>query len=135
MKPNQEIDMDISIEKLEVAVQELKNTLKEGLIATAIWDRSTGLSLAEYNPQPAAVALFTEMTNTLSQTLSDSGFPGLKRYYFLDLDDDHTVMVIRHGNDILQGILMNSQKVNLGMLLAVALPKAIAVVEKSRSSN
>ena len=127
--------MDISIEKLEVAVQELKNTLKEGLIATAIWDRSTGLSLAEYNPQPAAVALFTEMTNTLSQTLSDSGFPGLKRYYFLDLDDDHTVMVIRHGNDILQGILMNSQKVNLGMLLAVALPKAIAVVEKSRSSN
>lgn len=127
--------MDISIDKLEVAVQELKNTLKEGLLATSIWDRSTGLSLAEFNPQPAAVALFTEVTNTLSQTLSDSGFPSLKRYYFLDLDGDHTVMVIRHGNDILQGILMNSQKVNLGVLLAIGLPKAIAAVEKARNIN
>lgn len=125
--------MDIKIDKLETAVQDLKGMLKEGLLATDIWDRSTGLSLAGYNPQPAAVALFTEMTNTLSNTLSDSGFPGLKRYFFLDLEGDHVVMIIRHGADLLQGILMNSQKVNLGLLLSVALPKMLTAVEKARA--
>ena len=79
------------------------------------------------------LALFTEMTNTLSNTLSDSGFPGLKRYFFLDLEGDHVVMIIRHGTDLLQGILMNSQKVNLGLLLSVALPKMLTSVEKARA--
>ena len=124
--------MDINIEKLEATILELKSTLKDGLISTDIWDRSNGLSLAGHNSQPAAVALFTEMTGMLSSTLSDSGFPGLKRYYLLDMEGDHMVMIIRHGDDLLQGILMNSLKVNLGILLSVALPKMLASVEKSR---
>ena len=125
--------MDINIDKLETAVQDLKNMLKDGLLATDIWDRSTGLSLAGHNPRPAAVALFSETPNTLINTLSDAGFPGLKRYFFLDLEGDHVVMIIRHGTDLLQGILMNSQKVNLGLLLSVALPKMLTSVEKARA--
>ena len=124
--------MDINIEKLNAAVQDLRGMLKDGLLATDIWDRASGLSLAGLNPQPAAVALFTDMTNSLTSALSDSGFPGLKRYYFLDLEGDHTVMIIRHGNDLLQGMLLNSQKVNLGMLLAIAMPKMLTAVEKAR---
>lgn len=124
--------MDINIDKLEAVIQELRSTLKDGLLASDIWDSSIGLSLAGYNPQPAAVALFTEMTNMLRTALSDSGFPGLNRYFFLDLEGDHIVMIIRHGNGLLQGILMNSKKVNLGLLLSVVLPKMIASVEKAR---
>lgn len=124
--------MDINIEKLEAALQELKGTLKDGLISTDIWDRASGLSLAGIESQPAAVALFTEVTNNLTSTLSESGFPGLNRYYFMELDGDHIIMVIRHGDDLLHGILMNSKKVNLGILLSVAVPKAIASVEKAR---
>ena len=124
--------MDINIEKLEAALQELKGTLKDGLISTDIWDRASGLSLAGIESQPAAVALFTEVTNNLTDTLSESGFPGLNRYYFMELDGDHIIMVIRHGDDLLHGILMNSKKVNLGILLSVAVPKAIASVEKAR---
>jgi hypothetical protein len=125
--------MNLNIDKLDAIAQELKSTLKEGLLSTDIWDRSTGLSLAGINPQPAAVALFTEITNTLRSALLDAGFPGLKRYYFLDLEGDHVMMVVRHGDDLLQGILMNSQKVNLGLLLSVALPKMLAGVEKART--
>lgn len=124
--------MDINIEKLEAAIQDLRNTLKDSLISTDIWDRSIGLSLAGFNTQPAAVALFTDVTSILTTTLNDSGFPGLKRYYFLDMEGDHISMIILHGDDLLQGILMNSQKVNIGILLAVALPKMLASVEKSR---
>lgn len=124
--------MQINIDKLEAALQELKNTLKEGLMSSDIWDRASGLSLAGIESQPAAVALFTEVTNNLASTLADSGFPGLSRYYFLELEGDHIVMIIRHGNDLLHGILMNSKKVNLGILLSVAVPKALASVEKAR---
>ena len=51
--------MNIDIDKLEKLTQELKTTLKEGLLASDIFDRATGLSLAGYNPQPTAAALFT----------------------------------------------------------------------------
>jgi hypothetical protein len=125
--------MNIDIEKLDALTQELKTTLKEGLLSTDIFDRTTGLSLASFNPQPTAAALFTEVTNVITSTLADSGLPNLKRYYLLDLDNDHSVMVIRHGNDLLQGILMNSQKVNIGILLSVALPKMLAGIEKART--
>jgi hypothetical protein len=125
--------MNIDIEKLDALTQELKTTLKEGLLSTDIFDRTTGLSLASFNPQPTAAALFTEVTNVITSTLADSGLPNLKRYYLLDLDNDHSVMVIRHGSDLLQGILMNSQKVNIGILLSVALPKMLAGIEKART--
>lgn len=125
--------MNIDVEKLNAAMEEVKATLKDGLLASEIWDREAGLSFVSYNPQPVAVALFTELTKMLKSTLADSGFPGLKRYYLLDMENDHIVMVILHGNDILQGLLMNSKKVNLGILLAVALPKAIEAVEKARA--
>ncbi|MCX7256097.1 MAG: hypothetical protein NTZ64_05000 [Polaromonas sp.] len=125
--------MNIDIEKLDVLVQELKTTLKEGLLSTDIFDRTTGLSLASFNQQPTAVALFTEVTNVITSTLADSGFPNLKRYYLVDMENDHSVMIVRHGNDLLQGILMNSQKVNIGILLSVALPKMLAGIEKART--
>jgi hypothetical protein len=125
--------LNINIEKLNVAMDELKATLKDGLIASEIWDREAGLSFVSYNPQPVAVALFTEVTKMLKRTLADSGFPGLRRYYLLDLENDHIAMLILHGNDILQGLLMDSKKVNLGILLAVALPKALENVEKARA--
>jgi hypothetical protein len=72
--------MNIDIEKLDALTQELKTTLKEGLLSTDIFDRTTGLSLASFNPQPTAAALFTEVTNVITSTLADSGLPNLKRY-------------------------------------------------------
>jgi hypothetical protein len=125
--------LNINIEKLNAATEEVKATLKDGLLTSEIWDREAGLSFVSYNPQPVAVALFTEVAKMLKSTLADSGFPGLKRYFLLDLENDHMALLIFHGNDILQGLLMNSKKVNLGILLAVALPKAIEAVEKART--
>jgi hypothetical protein len=125
--------MQVNIQKLDAAVNELKTTLKDGLLATDIWDRATGLSLAAFNPQPAAVALFTEIVNSLNDTLAASGFPRLNRYFFLDLQGGRTVMIIQHGPDILHGVLMDSAKVNMGVLLAVAMPKMLALVNAARN--
>ena len=124
--------MNININQLEQTVEDLRNLLKDGLLATDIWDRETGLSLAGFNAQPAAVALFTQVTNDLAAALSNSGFPGLQRYFLLDLEGNSTVLIVQHGKDLLQGMLLNNKKANLGLLIAVALPRMLELVVKAR---
>ena len=119
--------MNIDLERLNQCVDAMKSLLKEGLLAMDIWNLHDGLSLAGYNSPPAAVGLFTQLTGELVSTLQDSGFPGLNRYYLLDMEGDHTIMIIRHG-DLLQGLLLNNKKVNLGVLLSVALPRSLEMV-------
>lgn len=118
---------------LEAAVQDLRNILRDGLVATDIWDRGTGLSLAGHNQQPVAVALFTRITDEMEQSLRDSNFPPLSRYYLLDMEGNHTVVVVNHGN-LLQGILVDSKRANLGILIAVAIPKMLEAVARAKAA-
>ena len=115
---------------LEAAVQDLRNILREGLIATDIWDRTAGLSLAGFNQQPVAVALFTRITEELDGSLRDSNFPSLARYYLLDLEGNHTVVVINHGT-LLQGLLIDNKRANLGILISVAIPRMVEAIGRA----
>lgn len=127
--------LDIDVAALEQTVTEIKGLLKDGLIATDIWDRETGLSLAGHNPQPEAVALFNQLTNDLSSTLAGSNFPALNRYYLLDLDGGNTVVCQRHRDDLMSGMLLDAAKVNLGILVSVAIPKYTAGIEAARNDH
>jgi len=121
----------IDTKLLELAVQDLRNVLRDGLVATDIWDRNDGLSLAGHNVQPVAVALFTRITNELETALTDSNFPPLNRYYLLDMESNHTAVVINHG-PLLQGMLVDNKRANLGILISVAIPRMIDAVAKAR---
>ena len=116
---------------LDLAVQDLRNVLRDGLIATDIWERTAGLSLAGFNQQPVAVALFTRITAELESSLADSGFPPLARYYILDMEGNHTVAMINHG-PLLQGVLVDNKRANLGILISVAIPRMIESIARSR---
>jgi len=116
---------------LDLAIQDLRNILRDGLIASDIWDRSAGLSLAGFNQQPVAVALFTRITIELESSLVDSNFPPLARYYILDMEGNHTVAVINHG-PLLQGILVDNKRANLGILISVAIPRMIEAVTRAK---
>jgi hypothetical protein len=109
---------------LEEAVQDLRKILRDGLIATDIWDRKAGLSVAGFNQQPVAVALFTRITDELSSALTDAEFPPLARYYLLDMADSHTAVVLNHG-PLLQGLLVDNRRANLGLLISVAVPRML----------
>ncbi|MBS0313686.1 MAG: hypothetical protein LC098_11770 [Burkholderiales bacterium] len=124
--------LNIDIAKLEKSVADLQALLRDGLLATDIWDPATGLSLAGINPQPAATALFNVLTTDIGTTLVNSGFPPLNRYYLLDLGNNNAVVILKHGEDLLQGILLDSRKANMGILFSVALPKALDAVQKAR---
>lgn len=120
----------IDTKVLEAAVQDLRNILRDGLLATDIWDRTAGLSLAGFNQQPVAVALFTRITEELESSLRDSNFPPLGRYYLLDMVGNHTVVMINHGN-LLQGILVDNKRANLGILISVAIPRMLETVAQA----
>jgi hypothetical protein len=116
---------------LDLAVQDLRNVLRDGLVATDIWERSAGLSLAGFNQQPVAVALFTRITAELESSLADSGFPALARFYLLDMEGNHTVAVINHGT-LLQGVLVDNKRANLGILISVAIPRMLESVARAK---
>jgi hypothetical protein len=125
--------LDIDVSALEQTVADAKAVLKDGLAAADIWDRETGLSLAGHNPQPEAVALFNQLTNELSETLAGSGFPALNRYYMLDLEGGNTVVVQKHGDDLLSGMLLDASRVNLGILVSVVIPRLASGIEGARN--
>lgn len=116
---------------LEAAVHDLRNILRDGLLATDIWERSAGLSLAGFNQQPVAVALFTRITEELDGSLRDSNFPPLSRYYLLDMEGNHTVALINHG-PLLQGMLIDNKRANLGILISVAIPRMLETVARAK---
>jgi hypothetical protein len=116
---------------LEAAVHDLRNILRDGLLATDIWERSAGLSLAGFNQQPVAVALFTRITEELDSSLRDSNFPPLSRYYLIDMEGNHTVALINHG-PLLQGMLIDNKRANLGILISVAIPRMLETVARAK---
>jgi hypothetical protein len=121
----------IDTKVLDLAVQDLRNVLRDGLVATDIWEKAAGLSLAGYNQQPVAVALFTRITTELESSLADSNFPPLARYYLLDMEGNHTVAVVNHGA-LLQGILVDNKRANLGILISVAIPRMLEAVTRAQ---
>ena len=121
----------MNIDKLESVVADCRATLKEGLLAVDIFERKSGLSLAGFNTQPVAVALFTQVMDYLESTLQESAFPPLDKYFLLDMKDGHIVVVINHG-ELMQGVLLNS-RANLGVLLSVMIPKAMKGVAEACS--
>ena len=121
----------MNVDKLEAVIADCKAILKDGLLAVDIFERKSGLSLAGFNTQPVAVALFTQVMDYLESTLQESAFPPLDKYFLLDMKDGHIVVVINHG-ELLQGVLLNS-RVNLGVLLSVMIPKAMKGVADARN--
>ena len=118
----------MNIDKANHAIEKLQESLGAGLMAADIWVVQDGMSIAGHNSQPVATALFNRMTNMLNETLSESGFPSLSKYYLLDLDTDKLVIVLPCG-EIRAGILVDKKKVQLGIIISVALPKFLAGLE------
>jgi YesN/AraC family two-component response regulator len=124
----------MNVSKLNKSIETLKESLGGALLATDIWGTSDMQSIAGWNSQPAATALFGQIINSTNQALQGSGFPGLGKYCIFDLVDGKLVVLIPMG-DYAWGMLVDGKKAQLGLLLNVALPKAIAAFEDAITSN
>ncbi|MGB3908862.1 MAG: hypothetical protein WBL06_00110 [Pseudolysinimonas sp.] len=125
---------NVDIARLEKLVVRMQESLP-GLLATDIWIAETGVSIAAINGQPVATKLFNTLTTDLSDALATSGFPVINRYYLLELEGDLASLVIRHGDDLRQGVLFDTRYTNIGTMLALGLPMAQRGVEEARTAD
>jgi hypothetical protein len=125
-------EVTMNVKMVTDAISKLKDDLGDGLIATDIFGYD-GQSIGGINVQPKACALFTQITSSLMKALKGSGFPELGNYYLLDLVGGHTVLVIPLG-DYQWGMLLDSAKVQMGMLLNIIIPNQIDAFEKAITS-
>jgi CheY-like chemotaxis protein len=136
------IDLDFDINKknnlkenqmkssvLNAIVESIKSELGAGLLATDVWMASDGQALAGFNSQPKACALFNKMTEQLKSTLERSNFPTLGEFYLLKLADGKIVVIVSLG-DFRWGILADSAKVQLGLLINIVVPNIIDSLKK-----
>lgn len=119
----------MDIKKLQESLKTLKEDLGDGLLASDIYANADGQSIAGYNSNPKACALFNRMTYQMNRSLKESGFPNIGKYYMMDLVDKKRVVVMPMG-DYQWGMLLDSS-VALGLLLNVAFPKAIDNFEQA----
>lgn len=113
----------MDVKKLKTSIEVLKNDLDGALLACDIWISGTGQSIAGFNTNPVAVALFERVTDFMDNALKESGFPPLENYYMLNMANNATVLVVQLET-YQWGMLVDSSKVQLGLLLNIALPNA-----------
>jgi len=111
----------MNIKKLNYSVEMLKEQLGDALMACDIWMTGTGQSIAGFNTQPKATALFEQVTDFLKKALANSGFPPVDKYYLLDLSNDATVLVLQFDK-YQWGMLVNKSKIQMGLLLNIIIP-------------
>lgn len=115
----------MNVKKLKEAVNVLNESLDGALMATDIWGSGTGTAIAGYNQNPQATALFDKVTDYMRKALKGAGFPDIKDYYLLEMENNAMVVVLQFKEQGFQwGILVDSKKVNLGMLLNISVPAA-----------
>lgn len=122
----------IDIAALEKNIEATRLALRDGVLSINIWDRGTGLTLADWQGNPTSVALLTQLIAEIDETLEETNFAKLKDYFYIDLQDGQSLVVINHGDNLMQGWLIDDSKTNNGILLGMAVPNAIANIEAAK---
>jgi len=112
----------MNIKRLNKILDDVKEDLGTALVASDIWNIDDGQSLAGFNTQPKATALFNEITRYLNKALRGAEFPGLGKYYLVHLENNFLVVVVSSGT-LQQGVLVDLSKTTLGLLMNITLPK------------
>ncbi len=114
----------VKISKVNELIESFREDIGAGLMATEVFSATDGQSIAGFNSQAKASALFNQLTDYLTKSLSGAGFPPLGKFYMIDLEGGVMVFIIPLGQ-WRQGLLVDSKKVQLGLLLNVILPDHI----------
>jgi CheY-like chemotaxis protein len=113
-------------------IEELREDLRTALITTDVWTVLDGQSIAGFNPKPKACALFNQITSYIIEALNASDYPELGKYYIFDLIEEKMVIIIPlPQNDFVMGMLIDTNKAQMGLLLNIIIPKIIESFEKA----
>lgn len=117
----------MDVQKLNGCIELLKKQMGDSLLATSIVSMADAQAIADYNSKPAAAAIFIEVTNFINNSLK-KGYPGLGKYYILDLEDNKMLCFLPLG-EYQWGIALDTTKAKLGLLLNVVIPEIVDAFE------
>jgi len=112
----------INVKKLNTAIDELKQDLGDALIAANIYHKDSAQYICEFNSQSRSIPFFNQLTKDINITLNNSKLYFLSNYYMLDLKED-LMMIVLLLEDYRCEMILNSNKINLGLLHSIAIPK------------
>lgn len=122
----------INTEKLDAMISGLRTRLGAGLLATDVWERGSQISLANYNGQPAGVDMMNGLMRSVEDALTGSGFPTINQYVVMEMETDKAVLIVKHGSDLLQGLLLDTRYANMGVVLSVGRRTCLQGVQQAR---
>jgi hypothetical protein len=109
------------IKKLNRSIELLKEFLGDSLIICDVWITNSSHSIAGYNNQTSIATNFDKSTEAIKNSLNDSGFPILGKYYFIDCEED-TLLIIMNFGKYQWGIMLKKSLVQMSMLINLILP-------------
>lgn len=119
----------MDIKGINALIDNLRNDLEDGLIFTEISSFKVGSSLAGYNMNSKFGTLINKYTKYMIEMVNKVGIGNTCEYYAVDLSRNTTLFVIIF-DEYCWPMLVNNQKVPLGMMVSAVLPECIAAFEK-----
>jgi CheY-like chemotaxis protein len=114
----------MNIKKLNEIIKAVKEDLGDALLSTDIWTAVDGQTIAGYNSNPKAAALMNRVGQQFIEAISGAKFHALDKYYILDLNDKKMIICLTF-TDYWWGMLLDADKVQLGLLLNIVVPNAM----------
>ena len=103
--------------------------LGDALLSADLCSSADGTSYVGFNSQPAGCALINQLTERMTWSFERGGVPPLGRYYLAELADAKMLLVAPSGAVQLI-IIVDSTRVQLGLLLNVILPEVLSELEE-----
>jgi len=126
--PLKEHTMDIS--KLNQAMEELKEYSNGGALASDIYTTRDGQSIASFNSNPVASAMFNQITQYITTTMQESGLPSMGKYYIIELEGNKAIVVLNLG-DYQWGMAVDTKICSLGLMINIVIPHITALFKSA----
>jgi hypothetical protein len=120
--------------KLYDALDKLKKLSNNGALSCDICATQDGQSIIGFNSNPAASAMFNNVTKHLLSSLREGNMPSLGKFYLLELEGEKAFVVLNMGK-YQWNILMDTQLCSLGLLINVVVPKVEEISRASLASD
>jgi hypothetical protein len=97
-------------------IEELKDELKDGLIATSIFNQEDGIAIVEYNTQKESTLAYNDITNYIISKFREHNIENIDKYMIFSLENNNILIIIPLLN-YRWAILVDNNIVKLGVLL------------------
>lgn len=117
--------------ELQGAIDNLKKTMGDALIASDVWVVEDGFPIAGYNSLPKAAALFNQLGDHLVSSLeaSEAQLPPIGEYFYVRLVENKGALLI-FLDKYRVGVLFDHAKIQLGFIFNILLPQFMDKLEK-----